>query len=76
MLLFLRFFNVTKKWKVDTKNKMDNPRFVDEETIPMVQDEDYDDYNTPKTSRVDEASFTEPDTTEVTSNLQSRQKVK
>ena len=76
MLLFLRFFNVTKKWKVDTKNKMDNPRFVDEETILMVQDEDYDDYNTPKTSRVDEASFTEPDTTEVTSNLQSRQKVK
>ena len=73
MLLFLR---ITKKWKVDTKNKMDNPRFVDEETIPMVQDEDYDDYNTPKTSRVDEASFTEPDTTEVTSNLQSRQKVK
>ena len=38
MLLFLRFFNVTKKWKVDTKNKMDNPRFVDEETIPLVQD--------------------------------------
>ena len=73
MLLFLR---ITKKWKVDTKNKMDNPRFVDEETILMVQDEDYDDYNTPKTSRVDEASFTEPDTTEVTSNLQSRQKVK
>ena len=54
---------------MDTKNKMDNPRFVDEETIPMVQDEDYDDYNTPKTSRVDEASFTEPDTTEVTSTL-------
>ena len=23
---------------------MDNPRFVDEETIPLVQDEDYDDY--------------------------------
>ena len=27
---------------------MDNPRFVGEETIPLVQDEDYDDYNTPK----------------------------
>ena len=32
---------------------MDNPVFVDEETIPMVhQDEDYDDdYNTANTSR-------------------------
>ena len=55
---------------------MDNPRFVDEETIPLVQDEDYDDYNTPNTSRVDETSFTEPDTTEATSTLQLRQKVK
>ena len=55
---------------------MDNPRLVDEETIPLVQDEDYDDYNTPNTSRVDETSFTEPDTTETTSTLQLRQKVK
>ena len=57
---------------------MDNPVFVDEETIPMVhQDEDYDnDYNTPNTSRKDETSFTGPDTTEVTSTLQLRQKVK
>ena len=55
---------------------MDNPRFVDEETIPLVQDEDYDDYNTPNTSRVDETSFTEPDTTEAISTLQLRQKVK
>ena len=55
---------------------MDNPRFVDEETIPLVQDEDYDDYNTPDTSRVDEKSFIEPDTTEATSTLQLRQKVK
>ena len=52
-----------------TKNKMDNPRFVDEETIPLVQDEDYDDCNTPNTSRVDEISFTEPDTTEATLTL-------
>ena len=43
---------------------MDNPRSADEETIPLVQDEDYDDYNTPNTSRVDESSFTEPDATE------------
>ena len=53
-----------------TKNKMDNPIFADEETIPMVhQDEDCDDYNTPNTSRIDEASFTEPDTIESTSTL-------
>ena len=51
--------------------------FVDEETIPMVhQDEDYDEYNTPNTSKIDETSFTEPDTAEATSTLQLRQKVK
>ena len=56
---------------------MDNPTFVDEETIGMVhQDEDYDEYNTPNTSRVDERSFIEPDATEATSTLQLRQKVK
>ena len=55
---------------------MDNPRFVDEETIPLVQDEDYNDYSTPDTSRVDETSFTEPDATEGTSTLQLREKVK
>ena len=37
---------------------MDNPRFVDEEAIGMVhQDEDYDDYNTPNTSKIDATSF-------------------
>ena len=76
ILLFLRLFITTRKWKVVTKNKMDNPRFVDEETIPLVQDEDYDDYNTPDTSRIDETSFTEPDTAEATSILQVRQKVR
>ena len=56
---------------------MDNPRFIDEEDIPLIhQDDDYDDYNTPNTSRIDETSFTEPDTTEATSTLQLRQKVK
>ena len=55
---------------------MDNPRFVDDETIPLVQDEDYDDYNTPNTSRVDETSFTEPDATKATSTLQLKQQVK
>ena len=49
---------------------MNNPRFIDEETILLVQDEDYDNYSTPNTSRVDETSFTEPDTTEATSTLQ------
>ena len=72
MLLFLRLFKTTKKWKVYTKNKMDNPRFVDEETVPLVQDEDYDDYNTSDTGRVDETSFTESDATEATSTLQLR----
>ena len=76
MSLFLRLFKVTRKWKVDTKNKIDNPRFADEETIPLVQDEDYDDCNTPDTSRVDETSFANPDSTEATSTLQLRQKVK
>ena len=46
---------------------MDNRRFVDEEIIPLVQDEDYDNYGTPNTSRADETSFAEPDTTEATS---------
>ena len=56
---------------------MDNPTFVEEEDIPMVhQDCDYDDYNTSDTDRVDETSFTVLDTTEVTSTLRLRQKVK
>ena len=45
---------------------MDNPRFVnEEEEILLVQDEDYDNYSTPNIGRVDETSFTEPDTTEL-----------
>ena len=55
---------------------MDNPRFGDEKTIPLVQGEDYDDYNTPDASRLDETSFTEPDNTKATSTIQLRQKVK
>ena len=54
---------------------MDNPRFVDEGDIPLF-DDDYDDYNTPNTSRMDGTSFTVPDTTEATSTLRLRQKVK
>ena len=56
---------------------MDNPVFVNEEDIPLIhQDEDYDDYNTPNTSRINETSFIEPDTTEAISTVQLRQKVK
>ena len=55
---------------------MENPKFTNEEDIPMVQDEDYDDYKTPDTSRIDETSFMEPDATEATSTLRLRQKVK
>ena len=55
---------------------MDNPKFADEETIPLVQDEDYDNYGTPNASRVDETSFMEPDTTDATLTLQLNQKVK
>ena len=51
--------------------------FVDEETILMVhQHDDYDNYNTPNTSRIDETQFIVPDATEVTSTIRLRQKVK
>ena len=54
---------------------MDNLAF--EEDIPLLHqdEEDYDDYNTPDTSRV-ETSFIEHDTTEPTLTLRLRQKVK
>ena len=57
---------------------MDNPAFVDEENIPMVnQDEDYEDnFRTQDISRVEEISFIRPDTTEGTSTLRLRQKLK
>ena len=55
---------------------MDNPRFVNEEEIPSVQDKDYVNYTTPNTSWVDEVSFMEPNTTEATSTLRLNQEVK
>ena len=69
--LFLRFIQDNQGWKAVTKNKMDNPTF-DEEDIPMVnQDEEDDyDYRTPNTSRMNDTSFTVPDTTETTSTTQ------
>ena len=56
---------------------MNNTVFVDEEDTPIVQeDDDYDNYNIPNASRMDETLFTVPDTTEATSTLQLRRKVK
>ena len=41
---------------------MDNPVFVHDEDIPLINDEDYDyddsRYDTPETSRIEETSFT------------------
>ena len=67
------FVQDNQKWKVETKNKMDNP---DEENIPLVNDKDYDDYNTLDTRRIDKTWFADPGTTEATWTLQLRQKVK
>ena len=57
---------------------MDNAGF--EEDIPMIhqdkEDNDYDNYNTPNASKIDETSFIEHDATEPTSTLRLRQKVK
>ena len=61
---------------MDNKNKMDDPWFINEAAVPLVKDEDYDDYKTLDISRIEETSFIEPDTTETTSTLRLRQKVK
>ena len=53
---------------------MENIKF-DEENIPLVQDEDYDNY-TLDTGRVDETSFTESAATEATSTLRIGQKLR
>ena len=76
LMLFYVYSKTTRNGKFSLKIKIDNPKFVDEEDIPLInQDEDYNDYKTPDTSRV-EALFIEPDTTEATSFLRLRQKVK
>ena len=65
-----------EKYDLVSKNKMENLTFVDEEDIPLInQDQDYDDYNTLDT-RVEETSFTVPDITEATSTLCLGQKLK
>ena len=55
---------------------MENIEFDEEDTPLINQDEDYDDYRTPETSRLDETSFTVPNITEATSTLRLRQKLK
>ena len=77
MLFIFMFLQNNQKYHLVIKNKMDNRTFVDEETTGMVhQDEDYDEYNTPNTNRVDQTPFMEIDNTEATSTLHLRQKVK
>ena len=61
---------------MDTKNKIDKPTFINEEDIPLInQDEDYDDYGTPP-SRLDETSFMVPNASQATSTLQAKTKTK
>ena len=57
---------------------MDNPIFVDDENIQLVHDEDidYDDYNTPNTSKVDKTSFTMPGSTDKETHLTVKTKSK
>ena len=55
---------------------MDNLGFEEDIQMTHSKDDDYDDYKIPDTSRIDETSFTVPDTTEVTSTLRLRQKLK
>ena len=56
---------------------MDNPTFADEGDISIInQDEDDDDYYKTLGTRRVETSFIEPETTETTSTLRLRQKVK
>ena len=57
---------------------MNNPAFIDDKNMPLVQDEDidYDDYNTPNTSKVDETLFTNPGTTERISTFSINTKIK
>ena len=52
-------------------------QFCWQEKYSAGSNKDYDDYRTPDTRKIDaETSFTEPTTTEATSTLQLRQKVK
>ena len=75
--LFLRFVQYSQNGKRPLlKIKDGQSNVVDVENIPLIHqdEEDYDDYNIP--SRIDETSFTVPNTTEPTSTLRLRQKLK
>ena len=53
-------------------NKMDNPMFADEENILMIhqdEEEDYYDYRTPDTSRIETSFIESTEATEATSTL-------
>ena len=67
--IFTFTFKTSRNGKWSLKIKIDNPTFIDEESTPLVQDKDYDNYGTPNTSKIDVASFTVPDTSEVTLTL-------
>ena len=55
---------------------MENPAFADEEDIQLINQDVDDDCRTPNTSRIDETSLMVPGTTEATSTLRLRQKLK
>ena len=74
MFLFLHLFKTTRDEKWPLKIKWITLDLLMKKLFQ--EDEDYDDYNTPNTSRVDETSFTGPDATDATSNLQLKTKGK
>ena len=56
---------------------MENPIFVVDKNIPLVDDhKDFDAYNTSNTSVIQETTFKDPDTTETAPAVRLRQKVK
>ena len=80
MLFYFYVCSIQSKWKaVARKQKMDNPTFVDEENILMIhqdEEEDYNDYRTLDTSRIEISFIESTDATEATSTLRLRQKLK
>ena len=68
IFLFFEKWSLKIKWTI---------QFLLTKNILLVQDQGYDDYRTPDSSRIDaETSFTEPTTTEATSTLCLRQRLK
>ena len=76
MLFYVRSRpNRNRKWHLKTKWII-RDLWMKEIFQWFKKDDDDDDYNTPKASRIDETSLMEPATTEARSNLRLRQKVK